>query len=137
MKQTLILKNDLAELDRLQGFVEKLGKNLCLSKKSIVETNLAVEEVFSNIVAYGYEDGRDHSIRISVIYPVNETLVLRIEDKGKAFSPLKVPEPRAIDDIEDCDIGGLGIHLVKKLMDEVSYEYREQRNVLEMKKAVK
>lgn len=136
MKQTLILKNDLAELYRLQGFVEKLGKNLCLSKKSIVETNLALEEIFSNIIAYGYEDGRDHCIKISVIYLVNGILVFRIEDKGKAFNPLIVPEPKAIDEIEDCDIGGLGIHLVKKLVDDASYEYREQKNILEIKKAV-
>jgi anti-sigma regulatory factor (Ser/Thr protein kinase) len=136
MKQTLILKNDMTELDRLHGFVERLCKKLRLSKKCTAETNLVLEEIFSNIVAYGFGDSRDHSIKINVICPVNGTLVLRIEDKGKAFNPLKVAEPEPTDDIENCGIGGLGIHLVRKLMDDVSYDYSGNKNVLELKKVI-
>ena len=137
MKEVLKLKNDMAELDKIHRFIEKLGRKLRLSKKYIVETNIALEEVVTNIIAYAYKDCRDQFIKISVIPPANGALVLRVEDNGRPFNPLKVKEPELIYDIENCDIGGLGIHLVRKLMDDVSYDYRERKNVLEMKKSIK
>ena len=97
---------------------------------------IVLEEVFSNIVAYAFEDRRDHFIKISVVPPVNGALVLRVEDKGRPFNPLEAAEPKLTYDIENCDIGGLGIHLVKNLMADVSYDYREYKNVLEMKKSI-
>jgi len=136
MKEVLKLKNDMAELDKLHGFIEKLGRKLRLSKKYIFETNIALEEVVSNIIAYAYPDRRDQFIKISVIPPANDALVLRVEDSGRPFNPLDVKEPELAYDLENCDIGGLGIHLVKKLMDDVSYDYRERKNVLEMKKSI-
>jgi serine/threonine-protein kinase RsbW len=136
MKQILELKNDMAELDRLQRFVEKLGNKYGLSKKCIIEINLALEEVFANIVAYGYEDCGDHLIKISVEFAVNDSMALRIEDRGKPFNPLQVAEPEPLDALEDRGIGGLGIHLVKNVMDDVSYDNRGQKNVLEMTKSI-
>ncbi len=137
MKEVLKLRNDMAELDKLHRFIEKLGRKLRLSKKYIVETNLVLEEVVSNIIAYAYRDCQDHFIKISAIPQVNGALVLRVEDSGRPFNPLNVAEPElTYDDLENCNIGGLGIHLVRKLMDDVSYDYRECKNVLEMKKSI-
>jgi anti-sigma regulatory factor (Ser/Thr protein kinase) len=136
MKEVLKLKNDMAELEKLHRFIEKLGLKLRLSKKYIVETNIALEEVVSNIIAYAYKGRRNQFIKISVIPPVSGALVLRIEDSGRPFNPLKVAAPELTYDLENCDIGGLGIHLVRKLMDDVRYDYRERRNVLEMKKEI-
>ena len=136
MESRLKLKNEMAELEKLHRFMESLGRTLCLSKKCVVETNLALEEVFSNIVAYAYEDRQEGFIKISIIPPVNDALVLRIEDNGRPFNPLEAAEPELVYDLENCGIGGLGIHLVKKLMDHVSYDYREYKNVFEMKKAI-
>lgn len=136
MEHHLNLKNDMAELEKLHRFTERLGRALGLSKKCVVETNLALEEVFSNIVSYAYEDCKDDFIKISAIPPVNGALVLRIEDNGNPFNPLEAAEPELTYDLENCGIGGLGIHLVKKLMDDVSYDYREYKNILEMKKAI-
>jgi anti-sigma regulatory factor (Ser/Thr protein kinase) len=137
MKAVLKLKNNMAELDKLHSFIEKLGRKLPLSKKHVVETTIALEEVVSNIIAYAYGNRKDHYIKISVIPPVSGALVLRVEDSGRPFNPLKVAEPKLSYDLESCDIGGLGIHLVRKLMDDVSYDYRERKNVLEMKKSIK
>ena len=136
MKEVLKLKNDMAELDKLHRFIEKLGRKLRLSKKYIVETNIALEEVVCNIIAYAYPDCRDQFIKISVIPPADGALVLRVEDSGRPFNPLNAKEPELAYDLENCDIGGLGIHLVRKLMDDVSYDYRERKNVLEMKKSI-
>jgi len=136
MEHRIKLKNEMAELEKIHRFMERLGRALCLSKKILVETNLALEEVFSNIVAYAYEDRQDGLIKISVIPPVNGSIVLRIEDNGRPFNPLEAAEPEPVYDLENCAIGGLGIHLVKKLMDHVNYDYCEYKNVFEMKKAV-
>ena len=137
MKEVLKLKNDMAELNKLHRFIEKLGRNLCLPKKYIIETTVALEEVVSNIISYAYGDRENQPIKISVIPPADEELVLRVEDSGRPFNPLKAAKPELTYDLETCDIGGLGIHLVRKLMDDVSYDYRECKNILEMKKSIK
>ena len=121
MNMVLNIKNDMAELDELHRFVEEVGRTLGLSKKCIFEINIALEEVFSNSVAYAYEDDRDHEIKITVIPPVNGSLVLRIEDNGKSYNPIKVAEPELKYDLEKCGIGGLGLHLVKNLMDDIRW----------------
>jgi len=136
MEHRIELKNEMSELEKIQRFMERLSRALCLSQKNFVETNLALEEVFANIVAYAYEDRQEGVISISVISPVNGALVLRIEDNGKPFNPLEAAKPEPAYDLENCRIGGLGIHLVKKLMDRVNYDYRDYKNVFEMKKAV-
>jgi serine/threonine-protein kinase RsbW len=136
MEQRLKLKSDLAELDKLHNYIERFGRKLCLSKKYVVEINLVLEEVFSNIVAYAYEDRGEHFIKISVIPSGNGNIVLRVEDKGRPFNPLDATQPDMTYDLEHCEIGGLGIHLVKNLMDDVRYDYRDDKNVLEMKKSV-
>jgi anti-sigma regulatory factor (Ser/Thr protein kinase) len=136
MKETIILKNDLAELDKLHSFVEKLGNKMLLPKKCMIDANLALEEVFANIVTHGFHGRKVHSIKISIACPANGTLLLRVEDKGRPFNPLKAAEPQPVDDLEKCSIGGLGIHLVKKIMDDVSYDHRGHKNVLEMKKSI-
>ena len=137
MQAELKLKNEMAELNKLHGFIEKLGRKLSLPKKYIIETTLALEEVVSNIITYAYGDRKDQFIKIIVSQPVNSSLELRVEDSGQPFNPLRVAEPELTYDLENCDIGGLGIHLVRNLMDDISYDYRERKNVLEMKKSIK
>jgi anti-sigma regulatory factor (Ser/Thr protein kinase) len=132
-KHTLNLKNDLSELDRLHPFLEEIGQRIGVSKKCIFETNLTLEEVFSNIVSYGFDDHADHLIKITVTIG-NDNFKIRIEDDGKPFNPLKAKEPDLPDDVEDCKPGGLGIHLIKHFMDEIRYKRHQSRNVLTMTK---
>jgi anti-sigma regulatory factor (Ser/Thr protein kinase) len=117
-KHTLNLKNDLSELDRLYPFLEEIGQRIGVSKKCIFETNLTLEEVFSNIVSYGFDDHADHLIKITVTIG-KDNFKIRIEDDGKPFNPLKAKEPDLPDDVDDCKPGGLGIHLIKHFMDEM------------------
>lgn len=133
-KQTLLnLKNDLSELDRLHPFLEEIGQKMGVSKKCIFETNLALEEVFSNIVAYGFDDHTDHLIKITVTTAKNNFKIC-VEDDGKPFNPLKAKEPDLPDDVEDCKVGGLGIYLIKHFMDDIRYKRLQNRNVLTMTK---
>lgn len=129
------LKSKLSELDTLCQQVERFGQSIGLSAKCIFEANLALDELFTNIISYGYADNKEHTIDISISLQ-NNTLVFNIEDDGMPFNPTQAESPDLECTIEDCKIGGLGIHLAKNLMDEVCYQRCEEKNVLTLKKNI-
>ena len=135
-KILLEFKNILSELDHLQEAVESLGKSFRMSKKGIFQMNLALEEVFTNIVSYGYKDKAAHWIKIT-IWLQNGMLNICVEDDGIPFNPLEEEVPDLKCPIEDRRIGGLGCHLIKCFMDNVHYERVGDKNVLTMKKSLK
>jgi anti-sigma regulatory factor (Ser/Thr protein kinase) len=134
-KTSFKLKNTASELNTLCRNLEQFGNSLGLTKKCIFQVNLVLDELFTNIVTYGYKDGTDNWIKIAISHE-NGTLVIRIEDTGTAFDPGSVKTPDPIDDIEKCPVGGLGIHLIRKLMDEIIYERCGDKNVLTLKKNI-
>lgn len=127
------LKSSLSELNRLGRHLKKFGRATGLSEKCIFEINLALDELFTNIISYGYQDDGEHLIKFTLI-PQDEMICLCVEDDGIPFDPLQVAEPDVKCSIETCKIGGLGIHLIKKLMDEIRYRRCGHKNVLTMKK---
>jgi serine/threonine-protein kinase RsbW len=129
------LKSDLSELDKLCENLETLGNRFGFSNKLIFEINLALEELFTNIISYGFKDGKEHIAKVTVT-PQNDELCLSIEDDGKPFNPIEFETPDVSCSVEECKIGGLGIHIIKKLMDEVFYERCGNKNVLYLKKKI-
>jgi anti-sigma regulatory factor (Ser/Thr protein kinase) len=135
-KVSFKLKSNLSELDVLYQNLEKFGKSIGLSKKSIFEANLALDELFTNIISYGFDDKNEHTIKITISLQ-NGDLIFNIEDDGIPFNPTKVETPDLECTIEECRIGGLGIHLAKNLMDEVCYQRCNDKNILTLKKNIK
>ena len=133
MNRVFELKNNLCELDRLKAEVNKLGKAINASEKVIYELNLALEEVISNIIFYGYEDNEEHQISIEFSHK-NKTLFITISDDGRPFNPLETSEPNLGCPFEERDIGGLGIFLVRNVIDELYYKCENNSNILIMKK---
>ena len=129
------LKSDKSELDALRRKVEKFGNSLRLSKKCIMEINLVLDELFTNIISYGFRDNLEHLVEIQIMRE-NGTLTLCVEDDGIPFNTLTTKEIELSCDIESCKIGGLGLHFVKKLMEQVCYERCEGKNKLTLKKAI-
>ena len=127
------LKSDLSELDKLCQNLEAFGKKFGLSQKLIFEINLALDELFTNIISYGFQDEKEHIVKVTLI-PENDQLCLCIEDDGKPFNPIEFETPEVSCSVEECKIGGLGIHIMKKLMDEVCYERCDDKNILNLKK---
>ena len=127
------LKSSLSELDRLCENLETFGKKFGFSKKLIFEINLALDELFTNIISYGFKDDEEHIIRVTLT-PDNDELCLCIEDDGMPFNPIDFETPDVSCSVEECKIGGLGIHIMKKLMDDVCYERCGDKNVLNLKK---
>ena len=97
---------------------------------------LSVEEVVENVVRYAYEDGAGE-MEVSVnTEDNNPMLTITVVDQGVPFNPLDKPDPDITLSAEERQIGGLGIFLCKKMMDEVTYRYEGSSNILTMKKKV-
>ncbi|MEP7308985.1 MAG: ATP-binding protein [Acidobacteriota bacterium] len=127
------LRNDLAELARLTEAVDQLGARYDLSPRTISEVNLALEEIVTNIISYGFDGPGDHLIKICLSME-DRQLTSQVEDDGRPFDPLQAPGPDVTAALEDRDPGGLGILLVRRFMDDVSYSRNGDRNILLMKK---
>ncbi|NOR39881.1 MAG: ATP-binding protein [Gammaproteobacteria bacterium] len=94
---------------------------------------LVLDELLTNIISYGLKDSR-HDPIILELDIVDEKLQIRITDGGNPFNPFDKPDPNLDIPLEQSQPGGLGIYLVKKYMDEYSYEYRDEQNIVTLRK---
>jgi anti-sigma regulatory factor (Ser/Thr protein kinase) len=134
-KYSFELKNDLSELEDLCQHLNKFGQAVGLSEACITDVNICLDELFTNVVSYGFEDNLEHLIQFTMNLD-NQVLTLSIEDEGIPFNPLEKKDPEVPADLIDVRIGGLGIHIVKKLMDDIRYQRKQGKNKLTMKKNV-
>ena len=124
----LTLKNDLTELARIAEEIESYGVSRHWPERWVMNLNISLDELITNIVSYGYQDTGEHEIRV-MLTERNGALVTVVEDDGVAFDPFtEVPTPDLEADTEERSIGGLGVYFVKTLMDEVAYERVDDRN---------
>ena len=100
---------------------------------AIGHLNLALDESMTNTIEYGWPDGGDHEVMLTITIG-DGAVMAEIGDDGVAFDPLKVPPPDLESDLESRPVGGLGVHFVKTLMDEVAYRRDGGKNVLTMRK---
>jgi serine/threonine-protein kinase RsbW len=124
---TVVAKTE--EIPVISEFIEKLMKTYGFDTKKIMEVQLAAEEACTNIALYAYP-GRAGNIHIEA--KVGDSLQLNIEDDGMPFDPTKRDLPPIQADAEVRPIGGLGIHLIKSYVDDVSYEFKEGKNILRL-----
>ena len=133
---SLELRNSLSELDTLCQSLQQFGEALGLSNKALFQICLAMEEIVSNIISYGYTDDAVHWIKIAISHEQG-IFIIRLEDDGIPFDPLLAEEPDCECPVEERKVGNLGIHLCKKVMDEMIYERCGNKNVLTLKKDVR
>ena len=134
-KYSFELKNDLSELEALYQLLNKFGQAAGLTEACITDVNICLDELFTNIVSYGFEDDLEHIIQVTMNLD-NQVLTLSIEDDGIPFNPLEKKDPEVPADLIDVRIGGLGIHIVRKLMDDIRYNRKQGRNKLTLKKSI-
>jgi serine/threonine-protein kinase RsbW len=132
-KIVLELKNQVSDLARLHQTLAEFGQRHGLAAQAVHDLTLALEEILTNIIAHGYTDHRDHAILVRLSAHPGEVRA-EVEDDGQPFNPLEAPEPDTTKSLEERTIGGLGIHLVRKLMDGLEYRKQGDRNLLIMKK---
>ncbi|MCL2100747.1 MAG: ATP-binding protein [Fibromonadales bacterium] len=129
--EELIIEAQLENLNAVQDFVaEKLESASCPAKLQ-TQIAIAVEEIFVNIARYAYcpETG-GATIRVSA----DDDVVIEFEDKGKPYNPIKKKDPDTTASAEEREIGGLGIFMVKKIMDAIEYKRIGNKNILTIKK---
>jgi serine/threonine-protein kinase RsbW len=137
---TIDVHNRLAELDRVRQLVEAFGQAHRLPDRTRFELDLVLDEVLTNIVSYGYSDADDHVIvvRLSMAaHREGSEISVDVEDDGRPFDLTAASGPPLDLPIEQRPIGGLGIHLVRQLMDQLAYRRQQGRNVLSMKKLLR
>lgn len=124
----------VANLDEVIAFLDKIMEEHEIPMKASMQLDIAVEEIFVNIAHYGYPEG-EGTAKITVELPEDSSsIVIRFIDQGTPYDPLKKPDPDITLAAEDRPIGGLGIFMVKKSMDNMEYEYKDGCNVLTITK---
>ena len=137
MKQSCVIEilSNISELHRIKATLEQLAVEWNIPQKPLFQINLAVEELVTNIVNYGY-DTNQQTIVLSFVIDAN-VVTVKIQDNGKEFNPLILPEPDTGAPVEKRQIGGLGIHLVKSLMDSTAYERKNDTNIITIEKKIR
>ncbi|MBR5211631.1 MAG: ATP-binding protein [Bacteroidales bacterium] len=133
MEKSIILANDISEISRLYEFVEEVGNDFELSPDIVFNLNLVLEEAVVNIINYAYPKEEHESIYLSARMHEG-SIVLVLTDTGKEFDPTAAPEADVTLSADDRQIGGLGIFLIRQIMNEVKYERIEGKNVLTLEK---
>ncbi len=133
MKRELVIQNEISELNRVAEFVEQLGEDRGYDLMLTMNLNLVLEEAISNIILYAYPEKMGEQITIGCA-DVSGTLIFTISDSGVEFDPTRVEEADVTLSAEDRGIGGLGIYLIRQIMDDVQYQRIENKNVLTIKK---
>lgn len=135
MSRSLIIDNDTRELQRLVDFVEALCRELCLDRECAMSLQLALEEAVVNVMQYAYAPGTKGEITIRVEHEASK-LLFCIEDGGLPFDPTEVADADVSLPADQREIGGLGIYIVRQIMDKVEYSRRGQRNILRLTKTI-
>ena len=133
MEHTIALKNTIEEITRLHTFVEEVGEAYALPMKVVVNLNLALEEAVTNIIMYAYPPEQTAQIYLTAKEQEGR-LVFILTDSGQPFDPTQVPDADISQAADARKIGGLGIFLTRKIMNEVKYERIDEKNVLTLEK---
>jgi serine/threonine-protein kinase RsbW len=132
IEQRLSVASEAAQLPVLTRFLKEFWAAAALPPAESVKFELALEEVFMNVVMHG-SPGAGTQVEVSVIL-CDGGLTLMVENEGPAFDPLLLPAPDVAASLEERKVGGLGVFLVRQMMDAVSYQRVAARNQLRMTK---
>ena len=124
----LTIKNEVEELTKLPSFVDTVCEEAGVDMALIASLNLALEEAVTNVVLYAYPDS-EGTVSIDAVY-TDKYLKFIITDSGIAFDPTKKEDADTTLSAEERPIGGLGIFLVRQIMDSVNYERIDGHNIL-------
>lgn len=131
----LVLDNDVRQLDRLPGWLESVASGTGLDPFNLTNINLALEEAVTNVMLYAYPEGVSGKVEIQA-EKKDKSLSFTIIDSGTPFDPTAAPEADTAASVEDRAIGGLGIHLVRQIMDGLDYERRDGKNIFKLTKNI-
>ena len=132
----LTINATIENIEPVIAFVDEQLEALDCPMKAQTQIDVAIDELFSNIAQYAYDpEVGPATVRVEVVEEPLAVVVTFI-DKGKQYDPLAREDPDVTLSAEERDVGGLGIYIVKKSMDDISYEYKDGQNILRIKKNI-
>ena len=129
----LVVEAAVENLPTVQAYIEERLEAADCPMKAQMQISLAAEEIFVNIANYAYNPGKGKAI-VRVEVSSEPAVIITFMDNGKPYDPLAKEDPDITLSAEERAIGGLGIFLTKKTMDDVFYEYKNGQNILKLKK---
>ena len=136
LNQSITLPNDIAAVPQLSSFVDNVCSRLNIDGSTVMQMNLALEEAVVNVMNYAYPKGSKGDVDIRALCDGAQMKFVLI-DSGTPFDPTKHQTPDVQLSADERAIGGLGIFLVTQIMDNVSYERRNDKNILTLCKNLK
>lgn len=126
----------IENIEQVTSFVNEILERYDCPMKAMTQIDIAIDELFGNIANYAYHPNTGSAtVRIEVIEKPM-AVVITFVDNGIPYDPLAKADPDLTKSAEEREIGGLGIYLVKKSMDEITYEYKDGKNILKIKKKI-
>ena len=135
MRKELRIKNEVSELEKVALFVEEIGEELGLSMELQMNLNLVMEEMVTNVIFYAYPQGEVADIELLAKSDGKE-LTFVLSDQGKEFDPTAKEDADLDVNPADRELGGMGIFIVKNIMNKVTYQRLEGKNLLTMTKGI-
>ncbi|MDE0458571.1 MAG: ATP-binding protein [Chromatiales bacterium] len=129
----LSLANDLREISIAAARIDAICVQNGLLPEIALDINLTVDELLTNTITYGYDDDGEHLIELLFRFDGDEAMV-QITDDGEPFDPLQVPDPDRAAPLESRAKGGLGVFLVRNVMDRVEYRRGDGCNIITLTK---
>jgi serine/threonine-protein kinase RsbW len=124
----LNIGSDFEEIPKVSTLLDEGMHMYGFGSEEILDTQLAVEEAITNVINHGYKKPGGEIIVSCRISP--DCIKVQITDAAPRFDPLSVPEPELDSTLEDRGVGGLGVFLIRRVMDEISYRYENGKNIL-------
>ena len=128
----MIIGSDIAEIPEVSAWLEEVMLGSGFTEETILDTQLAVEEAITNVIVHGYKEPGGEVV--ITCYVGSDCVEVEIADTAPRFDPLSMPEPDLESSIDNRRIGGLGVFLIRQVMDGVSYRYENGKNILLMTK---
>jgi anti-sigma regulatory factor (Ser/Thr protein kinase) len=133
---TIRLPADVREIERMNNLIRRFGELHEIQSRTLYAVNLALDEMVTNCIAYGFENPAGQTLEVHV-ETSGDSLVAQLFDEGREFDPLSAPTPDLAATLGERELGGLGIHLVRSLMDRVEYRRDKGKNVLTLRKRIR
>lgn len=133
---TLNIHNNIAEISQLAPFLDEVAEAYGIAPDVSFKLNLALDEALANSISYAYPEGTEGNITLEAGMDGDE-LLFHLIDQGTPFDPTKEGDVDITLSVEERPIGGLGIFLIKQMMDSVTYKRVDDKNILELRKKIK